>query len=162
MTWVKALHGVTQGQVVGIDGKQMRGSHDQHKGQRAIYMVSAWAEQNHLVLGQRQVAEKSNEITAIPELLRLLEIKGRIVTIDAIGTQTKIARQIVQAEGDYLLAVKQNEGTLDPDLEMLFSYDQRREFQDAPYHFAKEVKKGHGRIDVRECWVTADPSIWPA
>jgi predicted transposase YbfD/YdcC len=155
--WVQALHQITQGQVIGIDGKQMRGSHDSGKGQRALYMVSAWAEQNHLVLGQRQVDEKSNEITAIPELLRLLEIKGCIVTVDAIGTQTKIARQIIQAEGDYLLAVKQNQGKLYRDLERLFSYDQQQAFQDAPYDYAKEVQKGHGRIDVRECWAISDP-----
>ena len=155
--WVQALHQITQGQVIGIDGKQLRGSHDSGKGQRALYMVSAWAEQNHLVLGQRQVDEKSNEITAIPELLRLLEIKGCIVTVDAIGTQTKIARQIIQAEGDYLLAVKQNQGKLYRDLERLFSYDQQQAFQDAPYDYAKEVQKGHGRIDVRECWAISDP-----
>ncbi|MFC1879153.1 ISAs1 family transposase [Chloroflexota bacterium] len=157
MNWVKALQEVTQGQVIGIDGKQLRGSQDQQNGKRAIYMVSAWAEKNHLVLGQRKVAEKSNEITAIPELLRLLEIKGCIVTIDAIGTQTKIAKQIVEAECDYLLAVKHNQGKLYQDLEMLFSYDQQRGFQETPYDYAKEVKKGHGRIDIRECWATSDP-----
>jgi predicted transposase YbfD/YdcC len=157
MKWVKALHQITQGQVISIDGKQMRGSHDHGKGQRALYMVSAWAEENHLVLGQRQVEEKSNEITAIPALLRLLEIKGCIVTVDAIGTQTKIARHIIQAEGDYLLAVKHNQGKLYRDLEMLFSYDQQQGFEDTPYDYAKEVKKGHGRIDVRECWATSDP-----
>ena len=157
MKWVKAIHQVTQGQVISIDGKQMRGSHEKSQGKRAIYLVSAWAEQNHLVLGQRQVAEKSNEITAIPDLLRLLEIKGCIVTIDAIGTQTKIAKQIIRAGGDYLLAVKHNQGKLYRDLEMLFSYDQQQGFQDGPYDYHKEVKKGHGRIDVRECWVTSDP-----
>jgi len=135
----------------------MRGSHDKYKGKQAIYMVSAWAEKNHLVLGQRKVSEKSNEITAIPELLRLIEIKGCIVTIDAIGTQTKIAKQIIEEEGDYLLSVKQNQGKLYRDLEMLFSYDQRQGFQDAPYDYAKDVTKGHGRIDVRECWTTSDP-----
>jgi len=157
MEWVKALHKVTQGQVIGIDGKQMRGSHDRSKGKRAIYMVSAWAEQNHLVLGQRKVAEKSNEITAIPELLRLLAIKGCIVTVDAIGTQTKIAKQIVAAEGDYLLAVKHNQGKLYQDLEMLFSYEQQQDFEGSPYDYDQEVKKGHGRIDVRECWTFSDP-----
>ncbi len=157
MKWVKALQTVTHGQVVGIDGKQMRGSHDLSNGKRALYMVSAWAEQDHLVLGQRKVAEKSNEITAIPELLRLLDIKGCIVTIDAIGTQTKIATQIIKAEADYLLAVKQNQGQLYQDLEMLFSYDLEQGLPEGPYHYAKEVKKGHGRIDVRECWVTAAP-----
>jgi predicted transposase YbfD/YdcC len=155
--WVQAVHQITQGQVIGVDGKQLRGSHDRGTGQAALYMVSAWAEQNHLVLGQRQVDKKSNEITAIPALLRLLDIKGCIVTIDAIGTQTKIAKQIVAAEGDYLLAVKHNQDRLYTDLEMLFSYDQQQGFQDAPYEYAKEVKKGHGRIDIRECWVTAHP-----
>jgi len=157
MNWVKVLQEITQGQVIGVDGKQMRGSQDQRNGKRAIYMVSAWAEKNHLVLGQRKVAEKSNEITAIPELLHLLEIKGCIVTIDAIGTQTKIAKQIIEAECDYLLAVKHNQGKLYRDLEMLFSYDQQHGFQNTPYDYAKEVKKGHGRIDVRECWTTSDP-----
>jgi predicted transposase YbfD/YdcC len=157
MEWVKALRQVTRGQVISIDGKQMRGSHDRSQGKRAIYMVSAWAEQNHLVLGQRKVAEKSNEITAIPELLRLLAIKGCIVTVDAIGTQTKIARQIIAAEGDYLLAVKHNQGKLYRDLEMLFSYEQQQDFEGSPYVYDKEVKKGHGRIDVRECWAFSDP-----
>lgn len=155
--WVKAVHQITQGQVIGVDGKQMRGSHNKGIGKKAIYMVSAWAEKNHLVLGQRKVSEKSNEITAIPELLRLIEIKGCIVTIDAIGTQTKIAKQIIEAEGDFLLSVKQNQGKLYQDLEMLFSYDQRQGFQDAPYDYDKDVTKGHGRIDVRECWTTSDP-----
>ena len=157
IAWVQAVHHLTQGQVIGVDGKQLRGSHDRGKGQPALYMVSAWAEQNHLVLGQRQVEEKSNEITAIPALLRLLDIKGCIVTIDALGTQTKIAKQIIEAEGDYLLAVKHNQGRLYTDLERLFSYDQQQGFQDAPYEYAKEVKKGHGRIDVRECWATSHP-----
>ena len=157
MKWVKALHEITQGQVIGIDGKQIRGSQDQRNGKRGIYMVSAWAEQNHLVLGQRKVAEKSNEITAIPELLRLLEIKGCIVTIDAIGTQTKIAKEIIKAEGDYLLAVKHNQGKLYRDLEIMFYYDQRQDFRDAPFDYAKEVTKGHGRIEIRECWTTSDP-----
>jgi predicted transposase YbfD/YdcC len=158
--WVQALHQVTAGQVIGLDGKQLRGSHNHSQGQRAIYMVSAWAEANHLVLGQRQVAAKSNEITAIPALLRLLEIKGCIVTVDAIGTQTKIAKQIIQAEGDYLLAVKHNQGQLYRDLEMLFSYDQQQGFQETPYDYDKEVKKGHGRIDVGECWSRLTLKTW--
>ncbi len=144
--------------MIGRAGKQLRGSHDRSQGKRAIYLVSAWAEQNHLVLGQRHVAEKSNEITALPDLLRLLEITGCLVTIDAMGTQTKIAKQIIQAEGDYLLAVKHNQGQLYRDLEILFSYDQQQDFQAAPYDYAKEVKKGHGRSDVRECWATSDPA----
>jgi predicted transposase YbfD/YdcC len=87
-SWVQSIHELTNGQVVAIDGKQLRGSKDSHLGKRAIYMVSAWAEANELVLGQRKVDAKSNEITAIPELLKSLDISGCIVTIDAIGTQT--------------------------------------------------------------------------
>ena len=155
--WVQALHDLTRGQVVGLDGKQLRGSHDQRKGQRALYMVSAWAETNHLVLGQQKVADKSNEITAIPELLQLLDLQGCLVTIDAIGTQTKIAKMILQKGADYLLCVKNNQEKLYQTLEMLFAYDQQQGFHKAPYTYAKEVKKGHGRIDIRECWVTADP-----
>ncbi len=155
--WVQAVCEVTEGQVVGFDGKQMRGSHDKKKGQHALYMVSAWAERNRLVLGQRKVAEKSNEITAIPELLRLLDIKGCIVTLDAMGTQTKIARQIIKEGADYLLPVKQNQGKLYRDLEMLFAYHRQHGFEGAPFHYYKEVKKGHGRIDIRECWSTSAP-----
>jgi predicted transposase YbfD/YdcC len=106
--WVWAVHEMAQGQIVNIDGKQLRGSQDTHLGKRAISMVSAWAEANHLVLGQRKVEEKSNEITAIPELLKILALSGCIVTIDAIGTQTRIAQAILEAEADYVLCVKEN------------------------------------------------------
>lgn len=114
--WVQAINEITQGQVIGIDGKQLKGSNDAVLGKKALYMVSAWARENHLVLGQRKVHEKSNEITAIPELLRLLVIKGCIVTIDAIGTQKKIAKTIIDAEGDYILAVKDNQEKLHQDV----------------------------------------------
>lgn len=154
--WTQALQEITQGQVIALDGKQLRGSHDQGRGKRAIYMVSAWASSNHLVLGQRKVDEKSNEITAIPQLLELLDIHGCIVTLDAMGTQTKIAKQIIDQGGDYLLAVKENQGRLYQDLVGLFSYDQERLFQDAPYQYAKTVNKNHGRMEIRQCWATSD------
>lgn len=109
------------------------------------------------IFGQRKVDEKSNEITAIPKLLELLDIRGCIVTIDAIGTQTKIAKQIIEKGGDYLLAVKENQERLYQDLVGLFSYDQECNFQDAPYQFAKTVNKNHGRIEIRQCWTTSDP-----
>lgn len=99
---------IIQGQIINLDGKQLRGSKDSLLGKRAIYMVSAWAEENELVLGQRKVDEKSNEITAIPELLKLLALSGCIVTIDAMGTQTNIAKTIVEGEADYVLSVKEN------------------------------------------------------
>jgi len=96
--WVWAVNDVIQSQIINIDGKCLRGSHDERLGKRAIYMVSAWAAENELVLGQRKVDEKSNEITAIPELLKILSLAGCIVTIDAIGTQTHIAKTIREAE----------------------------------------------------------------
>jgi predicted transposase YbfD/YdcC len=154
--WVQAIRQLTEGEVIGVDGKQLRGSADLPNGKRAMYLVSAWANANHLVLGQRKVTDKSNEITAIPELLQLLEIKGCIITIDAIGTQTKIAKTIIEAGAEYVLAVKENQGRLYQDILALFEYDQQRDFQDAPYEYAKTVNKNHGRIEVRKCWVTSD------
>ena len=103
MDWVQAVEKLTAGQVIAVDGKQLRCSHNRETGKAAIYMVSAWATQNQLVLGQTKVADKSNEITAIPELLRLLDVSGCIVTIDAMGTQTEITETIIEGGGDYLL-----------------------------------------------------------
>jgi predicted transposase YbfD/YdcC len=152
LEWVKAIETLTQGQVIAVDGKQLRGSHDRELGKSAIYMVSAWATANQLVLGQRKVDEKSNEITAIPELLQILEISGCIVTIDAIGTQTEIAKTIIQKDGDYLLAVKENQGRLFGDIQFLFETDARYAFEQVAHSYAKTVNKNHGRIEVRECW----------
>src|SRR4030042_5936538 len=115
-------------------------------------MVSAWATQNQLVLGQTKVADKSNEITAIPELLQLLEITGCIVTIDAIGTQTEIAKTIVDGGGDYLLSVKENQGHLFEDIQYLFEVAVAQGFARVEHSYAKTVNKGHGRIETRECW----------
>lgn len=155
--WVQAINEITDGQVIGLDGKCLKGSDDTVLGKRAIYMVSAWARENHLVLGQRKVEAKSNEITAIPELLKLLALKGCIVTIDAMGTQTKIAQAIIDAGGDYILAVKDNQEKLSQDLRALFEYDQQHGFQEAPYDYARTVNKNHGRIEIRQCWTTSDP-----
>jgi len=152
--WVQAIEKLTTGQVIAIDGKKLRRSHDQDAGKAAIYMVSAWATQNQLVLGQTKVADKSNEITAIPELLQLLEITGCIVTMDAIGTQTEIAETIVDGGGDYLLAVKENQGHLFEDIQYLFEVDVAQGFEYAQHSYAKTVNKGHGRIETRECWAT--------
>ena len=109
-------------------------------------MVSAWAEENELVLGQRKVDEKSNEITAIPELLKLLALSGCIVTIDAIGTQTNIAKTIVEAEADYVLSVKENQGHLYEDIAVLFGVDQAQNFKYSSLEYAKTTNKGHGRL----------------
>jgi predicted transposase YbfD/YdcC len=155
--WVFAVNEIVQGQVINIDGKCLRGSDDKYLGKRAIYMVSAWAETNELVLGQRKVDEKSNEITAIPELLKLLAIAGCIVTIDAIGTQTSIAQTIIEAGADYVLSVKDNQGHLFEDISVLFAVDQAQDFKYATFQHEKDIHKGHGRTEIRECWSTSSP-----
>lgn len=155
--WVWAVNEIVQGQIINLDGKQLRGSKDTVLGKRAIYMVSAWAEENELVLGQRKVEEKSNEITAIPELLKLLALSGCIVTIDAIGTQTNIARTIIEAEADYVLSVKENQGHLYEDIAVLFGVDQAQNFKYTSLEYAQTTNKDHGRIEVRECWSTSNP-----
>ena len=123
MEWVQAVAQVTQGEVVAIDGKTVRRSHDRTLGKKAIHMVNVWASSHGLALGQTKVDEKSNEITAIPKLLQLLELAGCIITIDAMGCQREIAREIIEAQADYLLAVKENQGRL---------YDDVRDFSRAP------------------------------
>lgn len=155
--WVWAVNDMIQGQIINLDGKQLRGSKDRVLGKRAIYMVSAWATENELVLGQRKVDEKSNEITAIPELLKLLALSGCIVTIDAIGTQTHIASTIVEEKGDYVLSVKENQGHLYEDISILFAVDQAQKFKYASLEYAQTTNKDHGRIEVRECWSTSNP-----
>ena len=156
MEWVQAINELTQGQVVAVDGKQLRGSRDKAGGRAAINLVSAWAATNQVVLGQMKVEEDSNEITAIPRLLQLLDLTGCLVTIDAIGTQTEIARQIVEQGGDYLLAVKENQGRLYTDLEYLFQLERQQDFQHSPFTYTKQVNKNHGRLEIRQCWATSD------
>jgi predicted transposase YbfD/YdcC len=156
LSWMRAVQEVTHGQVVAVDGKQLRGSPDRQAGHEAIWMVSAWATANQLVLGQTKVDEKSNEITAIPQLLQLLDLRGYLVTIDAIGTQTAIAGLIRERGGDYLLAVKENQGHLYADLEQLFAGDQREGFRNAGYSHARKVDNSHGRLEIRECWAISE------
>jgi len=156
-SWVLAVNEITQGQIINVDGKCMLGSENKTLGKRAIYMVSAWAEANHLVLGQRKVDEKSNEITAIPELLQILALSGCIVTVDAIGTQTNIAKTVIEAGADYVLSVKENQGRLYEDISTLFAVDQAQNFKYASFDYEKTTNKGHGRMDIRECWSTSNP-----
>ncbi len=157
LNWVSAVSTLTKGQVVAIDGKKLRRSHYRRLGKAAIWMVSAWATANRLVLGQVKVRNKSNEIKAIPELLQVLALKDCIVTIDAIGCQTKIAAKIVEKQGDYLLAVKNNQGQLYQDLKDLFAGCEEVNFRQVPYGYARTVNKGHGRIETRQCWVLSSP-----
>lgn len=155
LSWVRSVSRVTSGEVVAIDGKTVRRSYDEggHKG--AIHMVSAWASQNRLVLGQRKVDDKSNEITAIPELLNVLDICGCIVTIDAMGTQTAIAEQIVAQGADYVLSLKGNQGDLYEDVQQLFDWARTQNFKDIDHDFYETIEAGHGRIEKRRCWTLA-------
>jgi predicted transposase YbfD/YdcC len=159
--WVQALVGRLPGQIVGVDGKTLRGSQNRRNGQDAIEMVSAWAQENEVVLGQVKVAADSNEIKAIPQLLKLLQIKGCLVTIDAIGCQTEIADQILAQDADYLLALKENQGLLYEDTVQLFEDLARYDHDPKIYahQHTKSTNKGHGRIEVRECWVIDDPEL---
>jgi predicted transposase YbfD/YdcC len=156
MEWVGTIQELTQGQVIAIDGKQLRGTAGRESGKAAINVVSAWASANQVVLGQVKVDDKSNEITAIPRLLQMLELSGCLVTIDAIGTQTEIAQQIVEQGGDYLLAVKENQGRLYASLEYLFQLEREEDFRHSPCSYAKQVDKNHGRLEIRQCWATSD------
>lgn len=153
--WVGAIQGRVKG-VVAIDGKTARGSHDRANGKQAIHIVSAWAVENGLALGQVKVEDKSNEITAIPELLRLLDLKGCLVTLDAMGCQRDIAQDILDAGADYLLAVKGNQETLADDVEQEFKHAQADGFAHMNHLYREVVDKGHGRIEKRQYWYTHD------
>ena len=157
LEWVQAVHVLTAGQVVALDGKTLRRSHDKRQGKAAVHLVSAWATANRLVLGQVAVNTKSNEITAIPELLRLLDLTGCIVTIDAAGTQTAIAEQIVAGGADYVLALKGNQKGLAEDVVRLFEWAHTIDFADLEHDHQRTVTKGHGRIETRHTWTIADP-----
>lgn len=151
LAWVREVAQLSQGEVVSIDGKAIRGS--RQAGNKAIvHMVSAWANANHLVLAQRRVADKSNEITAIPKLLRVLELSGTVVTIDAIGCQRSIAQQIVAQKADYILAVKENQGHLLADIKDSFQML-------AAETVAEETDCGHGRVERRTCAVLSDCTL---
>ena len=152
LSWVRAVSRVSEGEVIAIDGKTVRRSYDEGKNKGAIHMISAWASQNRLVLGQRKVDDKSNEITAIPELLKVLDINGCIVTIDAMGTQKKIAKQIIEQGGDYVLALKRNQGNLFADVQQIFAQAQAQDFQGLEHDCDQTIDAGHGRIEKRRCW----------
>jgi predicted transposase YbfD/YdcC len=148
---------VTGGQVIAIDGKELRRSHDKGLGKRAIRMISAWATANRIVLGQRKVGHRSSEVTAIPKLLKLLDISGCIVTIDAIGTQTKIAAQIIEQGADYLLPVKENQPNLLEDITLFFQLAEKDGFAKVGHTYHRMVDNNHGRLEIRECWACRLP-----
>ncbi len=157
LSWIIAVNQVTQGQVLAIDGKTLRHSFDHASGRAAIPMVSVWATANRLVLGQTKVAEKSNEITAIPALLKMLEVAGCIVTIDAMGCQKEIARLIIDKGGDYVLALKENQETLYNHVKLYLEGGRAEHFKGmVKPDFYETVEKDHGRIETRRHWIVAD------
>lgn len=151
--WVQSVTQAMPGEIVAIDGKQLRRSFDRASKKGAIHMVSAWANTQRLVLGQHKVAEKSNEITAIPALLQVLELAGCIVTIDAMGCQKEIAAQIVEKKADYILALKGNQGSLHEEVRMYFETARHFNFKQIAHSYHQEVEGDHGRIETRRCWV---------
>ena len=155
--WARNLVVDVEGKVVAIDGKTVRRSHDGANNRSAIHVVNAWCTSAGVSLGQLKTEEKSNEITAVPKLLRLLHLKGAIVTLDAMGCQKKIASTILDREADYLLAVKGNQPTLEVELKEWFDCGQGKGFQEMDVEFATERSKGHGREEERNLWIAPVP-----
>ncbi len=153
--WTQHICELFDGEVVAVDGKQVRRSKDGFLGTDGIYMVNVWATENQLSLAQSKVDNHTNEITAIPLLLQLLEIDHTIITIDAIGCQTEIVEVISDQEADYVIAAKDNQGTLLQDIQTAF--DRSEAHHDVSSH--QTVNKGHGRIEKRACWAIDDPEI---
>lgn len=153
LSWVQEAFEISGGQLIAVDGKTLRSSYERGGKKGMIHMVSAWATQNRLVLGQRKVDEKSNEITAIPELLKLLELEGATVSIDAMGCQSQIAAQIVEQGGDYVLALKGNQGNLWEDTKQLFAQAFEQEFRGIEHDVYETQQKAHGRVETRRYWV---------
>jgi predicted transposase YbfD/YdcC len=152
LKWIQCVAEITAGDIISVDGKTLRRSYDRNSAKAAIHMVSAWSSVNGCVLGQLKTEEKSNEITAIPELLKALDLHGCIVTIDAMGTQKTIAGQIVDGEGDYLLAVKGNQQSLHEEITGFFKDAADDEFNGIEHSFFEEKNKAHGRIERRRYW----------
>jgi predicted transposase YbfD/YdcC len=161
LSWIAALHEITAGQIVAIDGKTLRRSFDQASGKSAIHMVSAWATANHISLGQVVVDAKSNEITAIPKLLEMLDLSGCLVTIDAMGCQTEIAERIVAGGANYVLAVKGNQPTLHGGIERFFLDHLDDDFARVKVSRHETIEHGHGRDERRTYYVCDIPDDLP-
>lgn len=152
--WIFDLAGTSEGKLIAMDGKTIRRSLDRASGRAAIHLVSAWVHENHAVFGQLAVEGKSNEITAIPKLLEMLELKKATVTIDAIGCQKEIAQKVLDRGGQYVLAVKANQGTLHEDIQLFLDDAIARDFRGVEHDSYEQTDKGHGRLERRRCWTT--------
>jgi predicted transposase YbfD/YdcC len=156
--WMHAVVGASRGWLVAIDGKALRHSFDTAKGKSALHLVSAWASANHLLHGQQAVADKSNEVTAIPELLKLLDLQGALVTIDALGCQKKIAAEVIAAGADYVLAVKENQSTLYAGVQQVFLDGLEEDFAGTEHRYRHTLDLGHGRTEERHYHVVPVPA----
>lgn len=146
--------------MIAVDGKTLRRSHDKSEGKSAIHMVSAWSHANGVVLGQEKTAEKSNEITAIPELLDVLSLEGSTITIDAMGCQTGIAKKIIDKGADYMLAVKDNQQTLHEEIQSCFRAILANQVTPDKVTYHETVDAGHGRVETRRCWTFQPCEAW--
>ena len=155
IAWVQALSEGTAGKLIPIDGKTIRHSFNRATGKKALHVVSAWIANNRLTLGQIATEEKSNEITAIPKLLELLDIRGATVTVDAMGCQKDIAEKIVDQGGDYIMGLKGNQATAHNEVEEFFTDARAREFRDVEHSFHETIDGSeHGRLEVRRVWAS--------
>ena len=159
LSWINALVTISEGEIVALDGKTLRHSYDNGGGRGAIHMVSAWAVANQVVLGQRKVDDKSNEITAIPQLLKSLHLTDAVVTIDAMGCQKAIAEQIIKAQANYVLALKGNQGDFYDDVELFLDQALDKGFAEIAHDYHETLDKDHGRVEVRRYWIT-DHIVW--
>lgn len=150
--WVCSFYKVEEGKIIAIDGKRVRGSHG--NGKSAIHMVGAFATEAGLALAQVKTEDKSNEITAIPELLDALLLKGCIVTLDAMGCQKNIVEKIREKEGDYVISLKGNQGNLHEDVRLFLATEKENGFKKTSHDFYETIEKGHGRIETRRYWIT--------
>jgi hypothetical protein len=149
-SWVNSITKKLGLEVIAIDGKTLKNSYDRNEKQKTLHIVSAWSTSHQLILGQQKVDKKSNEITAIPALLEMLEIEGTIITIDAMGCQKEIASLIIQKKADYILALKANQKNLYKEVEEWFKLAREENFSGREYSYYQEVESGHHRIEKRE------------
>ena len=154
--WIGAAVSLSKGALVNIDGKNLCGSREPSKGKKALNVVSAWASEQSVVLGQVACQEKSNEITAIPALLKILDLEGCVVTIDAMGCQKEIVKEIVKKGADYVISLKGNQGNLHYDIKEYLDWAERIGFKEIEYEYCETLEKDHGRIETRRCWITEE------
>src|SRR4028119_817260 len=155
LSWINSITKKLELEVIAIDGKTMKQSYDRNHSQKPLHIVSAWCSSHQLVLGQKKVNNKSNEVTAIPALLELLEIAGSIITIDALGCQKEIAALIVKKKGDYLLALKGNQKLLHEDVKNWFELARKEEFSGREHSYYQQIEAGHHRVEKRQIWTVA-------